>query len=139
MRPATTTTAAAAFLKGASSAYSSSSSCSAVLWAAKMPRVDADLKLDFKDVLFRPKRSSLKSRSEVGGVHRCVQGVTAAVRERGDLRKVGTRRCWEGLWDMKQQQWHNLKSMISETATIKLLSCTPLHRFPLKVAVGRPS
>lgn len=31
-----------------------------------MPRVDADLKLDFKDVLFRPKRSSLKSRSEVG-------------------------------------------------------------------------
>ncbi|KAF0024870.1 hypothetical protein F2P81_023672 [Scophthalmus maximus] len=33
--------------------------------ASKMPRVDADLKLDFKDVLFRPKRSSLKSRSEV--------------------------------------------------------------------------
>lgn len=33
-----------------------------------MPRVDADLKLDFKDVLFRPKRSSLKSRSEVGDV-----------------------------------------------------------------------
>ncbi|XP_063779278.1 GMP reductase 1 isoform X2 [Pseudophryne corroboree] len=30
-----------------------------------MPRVDADLKLDFKDVLLRPKRSSLKSRSEV--------------------------------------------------------------------------
>ncbi|XP_007900805.1 GMP reductase 1 isoform X2 [Callorhinchus milii] len=30
-----------------------------------MPRVDADLKLDFKDVLVRPKRSSLKSRSEV--------------------------------------------------------------------------
>lgn len=28
--------------------------------------MDADLKLDFKDVLFRPKRSSLKSRSEVG-------------------------------------------------------------------------
>uniref|UniRef100_A0A8C2ERU5 GMP reductase n=1 Tax=Cyprinus carpio TaxID=7962 RepID=A0A8C2ERU5_CYPCA len=26
-----------------------------------MPRVDADLKLDFKDVLFRPKRSSLRS------------------------------------------------------------------------------
>lgn len=34
-----------------------------------MPRVDADLKLDFKDVLFRPKRSSLKSRSEVGTVY----------------------------------------------------------------------
>ncbi|KPP69998.1 GMP reductase 1-like, partial [Scleropages formosus] len=33
--------------------------------AVAMPRVDADLKLDFKDVLFRPKRSSLKSRSEV--------------------------------------------------------------------------
>ncbi|GCC29626.1 GMP reductase 1 [Chiloscyllium punctatum] len=30
-----------------------------------MPRIDADLKLDFKDVLVRPKRSSLKSRSEV--------------------------------------------------------------------------
>ncbi|NXU87437.1 GMPR1 reductase, partial [Xiphorhynchus elegans] len=33
-----------------------------------MPRVDADLKLDFKDVLLRPKRSSLKSRSEVGAI-----------------------------------------------------------------------
>ncbi|KAJ8415795.1 hypothetical protein AAFF_G00403520 [Aldrovandia affinis] len=32
---------------------------------AIMPRVDADLKLDFKDVLFRPKRSSLQSRAEV--------------------------------------------------------------------------
>uniref|UniRef100_A0A8D1FD96 GMP reductase n=1 Tax=Sus scrofa TaxID=9823 RepID=A0A8D1FD96_PIG len=31
-----------------------------------MPRIDADLKLDFKDVLLRPKRSSLKSRAEVG-------------------------------------------------------------------------
>uniref|UniRef100_A0A8C2S5T2 GMP reductase n=1 Tax=Capra hircus TaxID=9925 RepID=A0A8C2S5T2_CAPHI len=30
-----------------------------------MPRIDADLKLDFKDVLLRPKRSSLKSRAEV--------------------------------------------------------------------------
>ncbi|XP_058033815.1 GMP reductase 1 isoform X2 [Ahaetulla prasina] len=30
-----------------------------------MPRVDADLKLDFKDVLLRPKRSSLRSRAEV--------------------------------------------------------------------------
>ncbi|XP_045552842.1 GMP reductase 1 [Salmo salar] len=29
-----------------------------------MPRIDVDVKLDFKDVLFRPKRSSLKSRSE---------------------------------------------------------------------------
>lgn len=50
----TATTAAAAFLRGFSSS------------ASRMPRVDADLKLDFKDVLFRPKRSSLKSRSEVG-------------------------------------------------------------------------
>lgn len=33
---------------------------------SEMPRVDADLKLDFKDVLVRPKRSSLKSRAEVG-------------------------------------------------------------------------
>lgn len=53
MGPATTT-AAGAFLRGLSSS------------SARMPRVDADLKLDFKDVLFRPKRSSLKSRSEVG-------------------------------------------------------------------------
>jgi len=30
-----------------------------------MPRLDQDVKLDFKDVLFRPKRSTLKSRSEV--------------------------------------------------------------------------
>ncbi|KAJ8288152.1 hypothetical protein COCON_G00008110 [Conger conger] len=30
-----------------------------------MPRVDVDLKLDFKDVLVRPKRSSLQSRAEV--------------------------------------------------------------------------
>ena len=30
-----------------------------------MPRVDSDIKLDFKDVLVRPKRSTLKSRSEV--------------------------------------------------------------------------
>lgn len=30
-----------------------------------MPRLDSDVKLDFKDVLVRPKRSTLKSRSEV--------------------------------------------------------------------------
>ncbi|XP_075425153.1 GMP reductase 2 [Ascaphus truei] len=30
-----------------------------------MPRIDNDVKLDFKDVLVRPKRSTLKSRSEV--------------------------------------------------------------------------
>lgn len=30
-----------------------------------MPRIDSEIKLDFKDVLFRPKRSTLKSRSEV--------------------------------------------------------------------------
>lgn len=29
-----------------------------------MPRVDTDLKLDFTDVLFRPKRSSLKNRPQ---------------------------------------------------------------------------
>ena len=63
------TSAATLFLRGVSSAYSSSSSWSSVFWVSKMPRVDADLKLDFKDVLFRPKRSSLKSRSEVGSVN----------------------------------------------------------------------
>uniref|UniRef100_A0A8D0HG29 GMP reductase n=1 Tax=Sphenodon punctatus TaxID=8508 RepID=A0A8D0HG29_SPHPU len=30
-----------------------------------MPHIDNDIKLDFKDVLLRPKRSTLKSRSEV--------------------------------------------------------------------------
>ena len=30
-----------------------------------MPRIDNDVKLDFKDVLIRPKRSTIKSRSEV--------------------------------------------------------------------------
>lgn len=34
-----------------------------------MPRVDFEIKLDFKDVLVRPKRSTLKSRSEVN-LHR---------------------------------------------------------------------
>ncbi len=32
----------------------------------RMPRIENDIKLDFKDVLLRPKRSTLKSRSEVG-------------------------------------------------------------------------
>lgn len=30
-----------------------------------MPRIDTDVKLDFKDVLIRPKRSTIKSRSDV--------------------------------------------------------------------------
>ena len=30
-----------------------------------MPRIESDVKLDFKDVLIRPKRSTLKSRSDV--------------------------------------------------------------------------
>jgi len=37
----------------------------AVLAAAEMPTVLTEIKLDFKDVLFRPKRSTLRSRSEV--------------------------------------------------------------------------
>lgn len=41
--------------------------CTAV---AKMPRIDNDVKLDFKDVLLRPKRSTLKSRSEVEAIRR---------------------------------------------------------------------
>jgi GMP reductase len=36
-----------------------------------MPRLDSDVKLDFKDVLVRPKRSTLKSRAEVSrGFHK---------------------------------------------------------------------
>lgn len=34
----------------------------------RMPRLDSDVKLDFKDVLVRPKRSTLKSRSEVSAI-----------------------------------------------------------------------
>lgn len=30
-----------------------------------MPRIEDEVKLDFKDVLIRPKRSTLKSRSQV--------------------------------------------------------------------------
>ena len=30
-----------------------------------MPRIDNDIKLDFKDVLIRPKRSTIKSRADV--------------------------------------------------------------------------
>lgn len=30
-----------------------------------MPRIDNDIKLDFKDVLLRPKRSTLRSRNDV--------------------------------------------------------------------------
>lgn len=31
----------------------------------KMPRIETEIRLDFKDVLIRPKRSTLKSRSQV--------------------------------------------------------------------------
>jgi len=34
-------------------------------FAIKMPHIEEGMKLDFKDVLLRPKRSTLKSRSEV--------------------------------------------------------------------------
>ena len=34
-----------------------------------MPRVDSDIKLDFKDVLLRPKRSTLRSRADVSSSH----------------------------------------------------------------------
>ena len=36
-----------------------------VVCLIKMPRIDQDIKLDFKDVLFRPKRSTIRSRSDV--------------------------------------------------------------------------
>lgn len=35
-----------------------------------MPRIDNDVKLDFKDVLIRPKRSTIKSRNDVTHKHR---------------------------------------------------------------------
>ena len=34
-------------------------------FSTKMGRIEQDIKLDFKDVLIRPKRSTLKSRSQV--------------------------------------------------------------------------
>ena len=32
-------------------------------------RIETDVKLDFKDVLIRPKRSTLNTRSEIGRAH----------------------------------------------------------------------
>lgn len=43
------------------------------LEAPAMPHIDNDVKLDFKDVLLRPKRSTLKSRSEVSQLARVDQ------------------------------------------------------------------
>ena len=36
-----------------------------------MPNIINDIKLDFKDVLLRPKRSTLKSRAEVSTIYVC--------------------------------------------------------------------
>lgn len=60
--------------------------------ARTMPRIDADLKLDFKDVLLRPKRSSLKSRAEVGPLESRI-GVGLFVFFRGGAGEVGESRC----------------------------------------------
>lgn len=35
-----------------------------------MPNIINDIKLDFKDVLLRPKRSTLKSRSDVSNIYK---------------------------------------------------------------------
>jgi len=40
-------------------------SLTCIVCIIKMPRIDQDIKLDFKDVLFRPKRSTIRSRSDV--------------------------------------------------------------------------
>lgn len=40
-------------------------------------RIESDIKLDFKDVLIRPKRSTLKSRSEVCMLYACVRAAVA--------------------------------------------------------------
>lgn len=54
-----------------------------------MPRIDADLKLDFKDVLLRPKRSSLKSRAEVRLLEsRFGRGIFFRVARRGRWKAV---------------------------------------------------
>lgn len=60
--------------------------------ARTMPRIDADLKLDFKDVLLRPKRSSLKSRAEVGPLESRI-GVGLFVFFRGGAGEVGESCC----------------------------------------------
>ena len=44
-----------------------------------MPRIDTDLKLDFKDVLFRPKRSTIRSRADVGLIIFYSRAATAEV------------------------------------------------------------
>jgi len=48
-----------------------------------MPRIDTDLKLDFKDVLFRPKRSTIRSRADVGLIIFYSLAATAEVDWRG--------------------------------------------------------
>uniref|UniRef100_A0A8C2HIJ5 GMP reductase n=1 Tax=Cyprinus carpio TaxID=7962 RepID=A0A8C2HIJ5_CYPCA len=61
-----------------------------------MPRVDADLKLDFKDVLFRPKRSSLSARHSLPSqTHpECLEGmVEELILSGADIIKVGI---WPG-------------------------------------------
>jgi len=35
------------------------------VWICKMPNISHDVKLDFKDVLLRPKRSQIRSRADV--------------------------------------------------------------------------
>lgn len=46
----------------------SSYTTKSLLSQENMPHIDNDIKLDFKDVLFRPKRSTLKSRGDVSVV-----------------------------------------------------------------------
>jgi len=59
-----------------------------------MPRIDTDLKLDFKDVLFRPKRSTIRSRADVSvssSLLKCLNCLELCeIKIEGD----GCVRCW---------------------------------------------
>ena len=47
------------------SGWSEHNSCEIHPTFEEMPRIETEIKLDFKDVLVRPKRSTLRSRSDV--------------------------------------------------------------------------
>ena len=61
-----------------------------------MPRVDSDIKLDFKDVLLRPKRSTLRSRADVS-YRACLFTVCCP-------RACVGRLLWRGSWCSRTQR-----------------------------------
>ncbi|XP_064398313.1 GMP reductase 2-like isoform X2 [Halichondria panicea] len=70
-----------------------------------MPRLDSDIKLDFKDVLFRPKRSTLRSRADV------------------DL-------CREFVFRNSKQHYNGVPVMASNMDTFDVFTCIHKHYSP---------